>query len=189
MIHVKSVRVGHANNSSSSHSIILLKKEDYDSTADIESNDTYNFGWDEFVLKSESEKNIYLSAIIKEVIDRLVESTWDEDPESILNKVKAFVALNYDIHNLNEYFAPLDIERAFLENASVDHQSKLYEIPNDEKGNPNFEFLRDICKAILKENFVIVGGNDNSDSSELKNSLESKGVETHLTKMIKSFWR
>lgn len=139
-------REGFANNSSSSHSII------FSSSANV-SDDYYygDFGWDFFTCKTREAKESYLLSTLKSNFPRKNRIYFDR-------WVKLY---------LNDVFEDIDsLYKLNVEGYGIDHQS-IITLPND-YSNPNFpsvEFFTDLHKELISNEYVILGGNDNSDNS------------------------
>jgi len=135
-------RLGFATNSSSAHAPILMK--DPDSVTENWDGGT-EFGWGDFVLKSDTAKLHYLAAhVFMTFQDTLHYSHQDAvtRTQEVLNA--------YDL-DLNDKWT------------HVDHQSALV-IPLDRYGHsvdrPYINRLREI---FMQPNLVVFGGNDNTD--------------------------
>jgi len=140
MINISSIRLGFANNSSSSHSILLRCKDD----AKEESHD---FGWQRFHLKSPENKINYLATMLSYSLPREISS---EYKTSIVK----------EIFGIGD--SDLDGERE----SYIDHES-VFPIPYDwDLKNLNIEFINDLKEFILREDISIGGGNDNKYGDE-----------------------
>lgn len=129
------VRLGFANNSSSTHSLIFLPKA-HDN--DVEGGD---FGWGHFTAASAEAKRLYLAATIY--------SNFSYSMGDAIAKIVAEAVAGVKL--------PKD--------AYVDHQSLIsIPMAWDGKG-PDMEFLEDLKKYLLQDGLVILGGNDNSEGS------------------------
>jgi len=133
------VRLGFANNSSSSHSIVFLKNP---SRASDNDSDGYEFGWNFFTAVSKRSKENYLIATVGAQLKDLVgEST-------------ARIILS---HLLNRPENDMDLD------GYVDHQSCLV-IPQDFHGNSiDVEYLKELREVLLRDDVAVLGGNDNED--------------------------
>lgn len=136
-MYIPNIRFGFATNSSSTHSIIFIRPNE---NIKDEMPEDY-FGWDEFVLKSSDLKLDYLNSLIK-------------------------LSLKSD-YNFSESFARSIINNLHgsnIENIpSVDHNSAI-SIPKDYGyNNPSIELIKDLMKFVLRDDVIIVGGNDNID--------------------------
>lgn len=135
------VRLGFANNSSSSHSIIFLKNP---SAASDNDSDGYEFGWDFFTAISRRSKENYLIATVgSQLKDMVGEHT-------------ARIVLGH-LLNRNPNDMALD--------GYVDHQSCLV-MPEDFHGNSiDIEYFRELSEVLLRDDVVVLGGNDNEEMS------------------------
>lgn len=86
MFYISNYREGHACNSSSAHSVLLLSADDT-----TEERDTYGpFSWDEFFLKSEAAKNCYVAAQFAEVMSRKLD---DELYKPMIERLSQFFGI------------------------------------------------------------------------------------------------
>lgn len=140
MTKVQNIRLGFANNSSSSHSIVFLKGGAEDALSDTE------FGWDPFVVASKRNKENYLiSTIASDLADRLGTSTAKLILAQLLDRKPN------DIH-LEGY---------------VDHQSQIL-IPREFKGQGlDVEFFNELKDAMLQDGVIVLGGNDNESDGHV----------------------
>ena len=135
-------RKGHANNSSSAHSVIIASGMVDELMYDKE------YGWEEFILASKEEKTRYLATLLR---------------MSILNKVYDSAKYVYPFVTPNEekinelvlgIFPDFD-----LNYGKIDHQSVLM-LPFE-----NDKFIKFLLNEIVnREDLVIRGGNDNDPS-------------------------
>ena len=141
---IKNVRLGHATNSSSSHSIVIMNKSKHDYKSEwVEDQE---FGWNEFQLVDTEDKLAYLAQIIKSALEQ---SDMDEEYIPIIIKDLIGVDVNMMGH--------------------IDHQSNVllpgtHEYPK----SPNRDFIKDFKQFMERKDVVVFGGNDNSyeDSGE-----------------------
>jgi organic radical activating enzyme len=193
MITIKSIRYGHANNSSSSHSIVFL--------GDKKVIDDYNegeFGWDEFTLSSRKAKEEYmfvqlmysLPSVTKYSYGVIVEKTITEESNRYSSEyqqrpeVRMYQA-RVMLKEFSDVFTEINLEeyaQKFVDNDDygiVDHQS-VNGFAVDINGALHYSFVRKILKTIFENNFVILGGNDNSDNNHphkghhIENSFSKK---------------
>jgi hypothetical protein len=143
---INRIRKGFATNSSSSHSIVLVKNEKIDD--DCSNSEDLEYGWEKFTLSTyRSKKWYFLTAYLQQVgklydegfIKKWLDLT-DEDLDYINDQVR------------NDSFY------------GIDHQSRfLY--PVDDSGHPHREFLMALKDEVIKNPKVVVfGGNDNDDN-------------------------
>ncbi|GIU69194.1 MAG: hypothetical protein KatS3mg002_0430 [Candidatus Woesearchaeota archaeon] len=134
-MHIPNIRFGFATNSSSTHSIIVIKP---DENIRDKIEEDY-FGWEEFVLRSPSLKLDYLNSLIN-------------------------LSLKSD-YNFSESFTQSIINSLYNSNITnildIDHNSSI-SIPKEYGyNNPSIELIKDLMKFVLREDIVILGGNDN----------------------------
>ncbi len=136
---ILNVRLGHACNSSSSHSIVFLPGAKDDPAHRQE------YGWDDFTLSTTESKLDYLS----QQIYRVLQASMGDEVAYALAAGLTFVPPERDGY--------------------VDHQSVWSSFPSrwDSK-DVDFEFLKDFRDYVLRDGVVILGGNDNSDGHPLK---------------------
>ncbi len=138
-MNISSLRFGHANNSSSSHSLIIVKGGVEENLEDIDNYDTgLSYGWGPFVLVSPAEKIKYLIAQFGNQMSRTI------GPELAKLAMKSL-------------FGRCNLKKT----GAVDHQSR-YSFPMTFDGTVNMQFLRELRDFILKPSIVVAGGNDNS---------------------------
>lgn len=148
---VESIRYGRACNSSSSHSIIIVKDKDLNKIEDTYHTEGLNFGWEFFTLKSELDKARYLVAQVwsqyrhkngEVTVDDLIQAIFVDYPELIQDLLSI---------ETDEY------------TYGVDHQS-VWAIPaSPEWPYSNIEFLQDLWGWLKSPNIIVLGGNDNTD--------------------------
>jgi len=128
---IHNVRLGHATNSSSSHSIIfdpVTKATD----------DYYDFGWSFFTLASKEAKEEYLAA------------TLQQNLQGFSQPLVRAILKGLDLPTTEEH---------------VDHQSQ-YTLPYDfGTTNISIDFFNDFRQYLLRDGVVILGGNDNEDTT------------------------
>lgn len=138
---ILNVRLGHACNSSSSHSLVFLPgcSDDHDGGQE--------FGWENFTLASATAKLNYLSQQIYMVLQRQM----GEETAYALAAGLTFVPPDRD--------------------GSVDHQSVWDSFPTKwDSDEVNLDFLKEFRDYVLRDGVVILGGNDNSDGHPLSES-------------------
>ena len=135
-MHISSIRLGHANNSSSTHSILLMSPE-----KEITVNN-FDFGWEWFHLRSKKSKAEYLAVVLNENLPKNIP---DEHRLAIIRQVTGLDVVN-------------DILDGYL-----DHQSKIL-LPSGETDYPDMEFYKDLFDYVVNnEKISIRGGNDNDE--------------------------
>lgn len=137
---IHNVRLGHATNSSSTHSIVLLSQ---DAWQDAPDNEGKNFGWEYWTAKSHEYKTNYLALCL-----------WP-DLRAELGPGAACIVLK-------ELFGGV-FDPGWFEGAWVDHGTD-YLFPrawNDKI--PNRAWVEEVKRLVLADNVVILGGNDNDE--------------------------
>jgi hypothetical protein len=142
-LYVDNIRLGFACNSSSTHSLVLLKKGT-EKPSDNDS-DQY-FGWHNFILASKNAKLGYLGQIIKNSLRR--------------DDIDEFLAAKLATAIINEPGLEIDPE------GSIDHQSIMI-LPSNAENSLNIQFLDDFKAFLMQENIVILGGSDNEDEFDI----------------------
>lgn len=152
---IKNLRLGFACNSSSSHSLIIMKdlpSEEYTAGED--------FGWDDFTLVTRESKLKYLHSYIAQSLGNVVPN------------------------NLAKYIADGMLGVKMSDGPHIDHNS-LGSFPYSYNGEDvNDEFLNDFIKFVLHKNTVILGGNDNSDGHPLEGDGERKSPRNIYGKCV-----
>ena len=131
---VHNIRLGHATNSSSSHSIIFdanIKARDYE---------TDGFGWNFFTAASKEARDEYMAHMLYQNLD-------DTMSKPMIEAILRGLGLP-------------DLDRS---NYGIDHQS-LHTLPHAfGTENVSIEFFNDFRKFMLKDGIIILGGNDNTE--------------------------
>lgn len=141
-MNIHNIRLGFANNSSSTHSLIFLKDvKDYD----VENEE---FGWNYFTCASEESKTDYLYQLLRLNLQKICG-----------NEAGSIIANNW----LGTSKIPKQGKNSYLQDGYIDHQS-LYTLPLswDEK-LVDQEFFNNLKDYILQKDLVILGGNDNDE--------------------------
>lgn len=166
-----SIRVGHATNSSSSHSIVVIPSERGASLVDDPPDDG-NFGWSWFTLASKTSKLDYLHAMASLQISRRLRnraaeySSWyvsddhpgppgglEGDPEHLAGWIAS---------NLLEHEPVLFSKSAPW---GVDHES-VFSFPlNPETRSIDRDFARWFRDLVCRDDVLVLGGNDNETNS------------------------
>ena len=128
-------RLNHANNSSSSHSLVILPPGTARNNAK-----NGDFGGDNFTASSKDSKNHYVLLLLKEALRNVA-------PEAM---VEAYLSHTFDFKPIGNY-------------DYIDHQS-VYQLPLswDERFY-NEEFFTAFKEFFLRPDVVILGGDDNSE--------------------------
>lgn len=136
-----SVRIGFANNSSSSHSILLGSPRKESLT------ERNGYGWEWFHLKKSASKRHYFAAQIFQAL-----------PSNISSDFKKIIVLD-----LTGIDISLNKEVPY-----IDHQS-AWDLPRDFEGHCfDGEFLDEFFKFINRDDVTIRGGNDNDNGPDFK---------------------
>lgn len=147
-MHISSARLGHANNSSSTHSILLNSK----SAPRASEHGEFEFGWDWFHIKDHDGKARYLSAL---VYTTLRHDMADDHAAVVAKDLTGFNPIRDRIEGGRD------------DNAYVDHQS-VNAFPlsfGAEKYDP--EFMRDFVTYVRDNPKVSIrGGNDNCEEGD-----------------------
>ncbi len=136
---IHNVRAGFATNSSSSHSIVMIP-----SGAQVhdDEQDRFNYGWEQFTLATRDSKTAYFAAQL-----------WQPLVSSGIESETAIQLLNT--------WLGTDYTASELESGHVDHQSAWGIFSSNEAQNPNF--VQALYTYVMRDDVVILGGNDNSD--------------------------
>lgn len=133
---IHNIRLGFANNSSSSHSLIFLDAACTDEWKD--------FGWDFFTAADDASKRNYLGALVYSNILPLV----GEDAAQVIAR---------ELTSTTSVFG--------YDGVYIDHESVLT-LPMDWTGKfLHLGFLAEFERWLLQSNVVVLGGNDNTDDS------------------------
>lgn len=142
---IDNFRAGHATNSSSSHSVVIIPDSMIGTVGDT-IGDPSGYGWGEFVLASPEAKIRYLTAQLINDLD-----------EENAAKLRAFIARSYP-----EIAAQFEGNHEIF----VDHQSQWSRPKNFSEAYTKF-----LIQQVLSPNVAILGGNDNGDDQELDGAM------------------
>ena len=137
---IHNVRLGFCCNSSSSHSVVLLKEPD----KSVEFG-AHDFGWGDFLLKTPDAKCHYLaSQVYANLVDQMA-------PEYASIVARALIPF----------------EAGDDQSVGVDHQS-VWTLPrvltwDRDRRILNEAFLRELRDLLLRDDVAVLGGNDNED--------------------------
>ncbi|MCK9567585.1 radical SAM protein [Candidatus Pacearchaeota archaeon] len=136
---VHNVRYGFATNSSSTHSIVLIKK----GVRVRDDSEDQEFGWNFFTCASEEAKRQYLGQVVKINLAHLADLE-DEDAAIIASK-----------------WAGVEVNPS----GYIDHQSIIAIPSNVNWGRYHLrrDFFDDLLAFILRKDVAILGGNDNEE--------------------------
>jgi len=153
---IHSVRLGHATNSSSTHSIVILPNAArYDDT-----NNSARFGWEFFTAGARESKLDYFALTVYYALYKLLN-------DDVMAKIVTNALCGVDLfEDEDDIYSPY-----------IDHQSVLT-LPSSFGSNPPHpEFLKEFREFLLRDNVAILGGNDNVEEAH---PLLSQGREIHL---------
>lgn len=138
---ITNIRLGFANNSSSTHSIIITKDH-----KNIRQNGGSDFGWNFFTLKSKEMKKRYIN-------------------QTVANSLSGLNIHNKYVNHLSKFLTGFDND----DDCYIDHQSILT-LPRETKTTwsgesycLNEQFLDDFKKFIMRDDIIVLGGNDNTE--------------------------
>lgn len=173
-------REGHANNSSSSHSLIFT--ENYNQ---INSDETCEFGWSYFTCGSVEGKKNYILACLRTSFERNIKLQYNYCDDIEYEDMDVFRDMIF-VKWVNKHFNEFDFDVKNQKDTYVDHQSVFY-FPTyrDISKGINKEFAKDLIKEILKPQYIFLGGNDNDDRGG--HSLYDEGDLNEITKIWKRF--
>lgn len=144
---IASVRLGHSNNSSSSHSILLNATEQ----AVPSDGAPFGFGWDCFHLKSRYDKANYLAATLYSELTVCGKMS-PSHAEIVVNEIVGVWPVDKDGYSV-----------------SVDHQSCITFPLSMKTGFIDDEFLREYVVYVRDDDRISIrGGNDNDNSRSRK---------------------
>lgn len=149
---VSNVRAGLATNSSSSHSIVISSDFLKNNVKDLCNDD---FGWDYFVAKRPESKLKYLGILLNYQLSAELED------DALSPEVLVHVILS---KYLNGVIPP--------ENSGIDHQS-IFKFPLTYGTNTiDLKFFEEFRDFILRDDVLILGGNDNGGDPENHPALQ-----------------
>ena len=152
-VQLLNVRLGHATNSSSLHSMILVPNAQA-IYGDGERGAYGEYGWDHWTASSKESKSHYLAGILYGSLRNYAgENVIQQIMSELIPGVRWF---GYDSD---------ENDPAYTWNY-IDHQSQFY-LPSDwEHKMIDREFFEDLQRFILHDDLLILGGNDNTDGPE-----------------------
>jgi hypothetical protein len=164
-INISFWRQGHANNSSSTHSVIWTSKH-----GTIHDDSSEDFGWNQFVCSSRGSKIKYVTICLYQ---SWVTATGIREWGSIIPQatIRAFLSdnfanwvdANFPILKQNSDHYLHSHKEEF---GHVDHQSVIaFPFHRKVDCHINIGFANDFINELVNGNYVILGGNDNEDAS------------------------
>lgn len=175
MLRVHNIRLGHANNSSSSHSVFLLPPNQ--PLPDDDTAGTFAFGWDTFTASTPESKARYLAACLTPAFSHVLGGELAARVLTELLETPVPDGEKFDIY--------------------VDHQSTLTFPKAWGSSAPDLEFIKEFRDWLLNDRVVVIGGNDNggeflpdwSQTATLVDLPLRSGLEGVLArKDPKGFW-
>jgi len=162
---IGNLRIGFATNSSSSHSIIIVKDPNKVTTLSGNSYDG-GYGWENFILKDEDDKLHYLAAQMKTALG-----------DVFGDKICTLIVNDFFKDAIDHLPSP----------GSVDHQSALSLPVSRNKEYIPEEFYQELKSFFQRQDIVIVGGNDNSDE-DLLDTLKTKYEKVYFPEIYDNIW-
>jgi hypothetical protein len=140
---ILNVRLGHACNSSSSHSIIWFDGE-------AETDETEDFGWSYFTAANTEARRNYAALLVASRVTRTFKSLGWQDRDVL---TKAYV------RDVLGVVVPKD--------AYIDHESAedRFNLPTHADGTVHSEFAKDFVKWFSRAPIAVLGGNDNDEET------------------------
>lgn len=153
---IYSVRAGFATNSSSTHSVVIIPKENVGTIKQREPSEKFTYGWEDFVLTDSENKLAYLASQINSSLYNNLDAAARVKLIKDITGIDLTDAIEYT--NSNEVYV----------NATVDHQSVWNFNGFDIVSDDYISFMNDLKEYILKDEVIILGGNDSSDGNPYK---------------------
>ena len=182
-------REGHANNSSSSHSIVFTDTR-------LENSETSSFGWGNFICSSAQAKTNYLVACLYTSFQQYVALKASNNPYFDWAGIAAAVSAKLKEVVIRDVCPLLPAAEAewvhqaldALGSVDVDHQSVFYfpSCRNPDEGL-HVGFIVDVFLEITKPEYVILGGNDND--SDIHPDAPRDAKSTPFTEVLQHLKR
>lgn len=140
---ILNVRLGHACNSSSSHSIIWFDGE-------AETDETQDFGWSYFTAANTEARRNYAALLVASRVTRTFNSLGWED-RGVLTKAYVRDVLGVKLPK----------------GAYIDHESgeDRFNLPTHADGTVHSEFAKEFVKWFSRAPIAVLGGNDNDEET------------------------
>lgn len=149
---IQNIRLGHATNSSSSHSIVLVSNiQLHEQLLNAE---PFNYGWDQFVLVEEKAKMTYVAC---QFMQALANNNIDLEVAADLIKIWTGIDLKVETDS--------NTASEIMEKISIDHQSVWMIGQIDLNKKADLAYFQEAAKFFRADNVVICGGNDNTDDN------------------------
>lgn len=176
------LRQGHANNSSSSHSLIFTKQN-----IEKKSNESAEFGWNNFICSSKEDKTNYFICILRHAFNNLFLSNlygnlpYNHENVRFMSEVNNF---KQNLENRKDFLFQEYLFSCFKLIESIpsrfdgyiDHQSMICLPATRNKSDIHIEFAQKLYLEFIKDSWYIFGGNDNEEgnSPPVNDSAEFK---------------
>lgn len=178
-------RQGFANNSSSQHNIIFTR-----SAPSLVTDEDNEFGWDHFTCASKDGKLNYMLICLYRSYRML---SGVQEYSSIIDQkvVTAFIEANFKMWVSANFPILKDKVGDFSSDYDwgyVDHQSE-FTFPCHRKKEKfiNIDFANSFIRELVMEDYVILGGNDNTEERHPKESLDEE--DQNLIGTVYRFFR
>lgn len=155
-------RRGFATNSSSTHSIILLKPG-------VKLRDTSDalrgeFGWQHFTAASWESKALYFACLLRDAANRMTPVPYLNgkyaEAREVMQEGANKLAREFITEVLGRVPEGIHFADRF-DGASIDHQS-VFELPATHRGDDlNLDFAKDLWAFVSRDDVAVLGGNDN----------------------------
>lgn len=160
-MHIDNVRLGFPTNSSSSHSIIWMPDGAEDNTSPLDAPGAY--GWGNFTLASRELKEDYYRTLLVMNLLRIPAERGEHGKVYIPHWAAEAIADRIMCRPGDT--TPLSMDDSYQRECYIDHQSVL-SLPSswDESFHSNLldlDFCRDLYAFLMRDEVVILGGNDN----------------------------
>ncbi len=156
---IHNLRLGHATNSSSSHSIVIAPANygNMPHTRDGLGWGDYQYGWEQFLLADPESKTKYFAA-------QLYSSLTGRN--GISDEIATATIRDW-----------LDVDLSDKRDVGIDHQS-IISFP---RNHLTKKFVQDMMNFVCDDRVVVYGGNDNGDSMDIPSDFENIGFFSHIT--------
>ena len=158
---IHNIRMGLATNSSSTHSIILMKQADHEKA---HTDEYYDFGWNNFTAADRESRENYLGYTLRSTLDDMVGLS---NANVILDGLFPH-RQNFSKHLMDDGYG-------------IDHQSLMSVPVNWDGKGVDLEFFRAMKDYVLNNPIAILGGNDNDQTVHPLDGM-GRGVDLGLPK-------
>lgn len=167
---IRFLRYGHANNSSSSHSLIFTVN-----SIDNLSDESSEFGWSLFTCSNKEHKLSYMMSCLFNSWHLGLGLTYNYKSRYMdyerLPRFSESLFTEWVTENLPEYAGAINFS------ASVDHQSALGFPLNRKDDAICIEFAKAWINEFVNNNYAILGGNDND--GDMHNLIDINVIQAH----------